>query len=478
MKHLLMRIKIVFILFYIVISIVLYFILSNFAKSETVQMVEENLMMSKAINQYITEVQKPAVYDLIESGYLDKAYFNPELMSSTYITSHIQNNFNRLKGTLDYKNIEYRFASNNPTNYKNKANQYEKVILNKFKDENLSKYSEIIDNNGTKTLMYAFAVQRNTKTCLKCHGNPDDAPHSLVEMYGNHGFHEKLGDLHAINIVYAPMNTVKSMWYKYTVLNLFALVVAFIMYFILRYFFMQLNAKDELLSKQSRFASLGEMISMIAHQWRQPLTGMSMNINNLLLDYELGDSDEKRSKETLELMNTQIAYLSSTIDDFKNFFRPDIKSDTVNVKELIKDSCMIIESSIKSNGINIHVDIQEDVKLMTKKNDIMQIVLNLIKNSMDAYKEKNIEEKDIYIAAIEKAKTVSITIKDNAGGIPQEILDKIFDPYFSTKDKKNGTGLGLYMSKMIIEDHLAGELNVAVQEQSTIFTIVLNKEGV
>jgi len=473
-----MKIKIIFALLYLVVSIVLYFILSSFAQSETKQMAEENLMMSKAINEYVTEIQKPVVYDLIESGYLDKDYFNPELMSSTYIVSHIKNNFNKLKGVSHSKNFEYKFASNNPTNYMNRANKYEKTILKKFNDENLSKYSEIINHKGTKTLVYALAVQRNTKTCLKCHGNPDDAPRSLVEMYGDHGFHEKLGDLHAINIVYAPMSTIQSIWYKYTILNLFALIILLIMFFTLRYFFMQLNAKDRLLSKQSRFASLGEMISMIAHQWRQPLTGISMNINNLLLDYELGDSDEKRSKETLELINTQIAYLSSTIDDFKNFFRPDIKSDTVNVKELIKDSCRIIESSIKSNGINIHVNIQEDVELMTKKNDIMQIVLNLIKNSMDAYKENNIINKDIFIAAIEKPKTVSITIKDNAGGIPQDILEKIFDPYFSTKDKKNGTGLGLYMSKMIIEDHLAGKLNVEVQGKSTTFTIILNKEDV
>lgn len=478
MKHLLMKVKIIFILLYLVVSIVLYFILSSFAKSETVDMLEENLIMAKAINEYITEVQKPAVYDLIESGYLDKAYFNPELMSSTYIVSHIEDNYNRLKGVLHNNNLEYKFASNNPTNVMNKANAYEKTILKKFNDENLSKYSEIIGYKGKKTLVYALAVERNTAKCLKCHGNPSDAPRSLVKMYGDNGFHEKLGGLHAINFVYAPVSITKSIWYQYSILNLFALVVLLIVYFTLRYFFMQLNAKDTLLSKQSRFAALGEMISMIAHQWRQPLTGMSMSINNLLLDYELGDSDDKRSKETLELINTQITYLSSTIDDFKNFFRPDIKSDKVNLKELIKDSCMIIDSSLKSNGINVDIDIDENIELMTKKNDIKQIVLNLIKNSMDAYKEKNIEEKDIYISAIEKANIVSINVKDNAGGIPKDIVEKIFDPYFSTKDKKNGTGLGLYMSKMIIEDHLAGELNVVVQEQSTIFTIVLNKEDV
>jgi len=477
MHSLLHKIKFIFVLIYIFVSVILYLILNHFNKLEVEHLIKENLIMAKSINQYITEVQKPIIYSLIEDGSLDKEYFNPEIMSSTYIVSQIQNNFNSHKGGYHTdSNLEYKFASKNPTNNVNQADEYELEVLKKFEDNNLTYYDEVIERNGEQIMFYALAVQRNNETCLKCHGDPNDAPKSMVNMYGDNGFHEKLGDLHAINVVYAPMNDVISMWEIYLVLNIFSLIVFILIYFTLRYFFIELNHKDKLLSKQSRFAALGEMISMIAHQWRQPLTGMSMSINNLLLDYELGDSDDKRSKETLELVDKQIAYLSTTIDDFKNFFKPDIKSDKVNLRDLVTDSCMIINSSLKSAGIIITNEINESISFTTKKNDVIQIILNLVKNSMDAYKENDIEKREIVITAQEKAKTVSIIIKDSAGGIPPDIIEKIFDPYFSTKDKKNGTGLGLYMSKMIVEDHLAGKLSVETEDLSTIFTIKLKKE--
>jgi C4-dicarboxylate-specific signal transduction histidine kinase len=223
---------------------------------------------------------------------------------------------------------------------------------------------------------------------------------------------------------------------------------------------------------------MGEMIGMIAHQWRQPLTGMGMSINNLLLDIELQDVDEKRSQESLELINKQIAYLSTTIDDFKNFFKPGIEAETVNVAKLVRESCMIIDSSIKSSSVEIKLNISDDLTILTKKNDVTQIILNLVKNSMDAYEENKIENKIIEISAVDKPKRVEIIIKDYAGGIPKEIIDKIFDPYFSTKGKKNGTGLGLYMSKMIAEDHLCGYLDVETKGSSTTFKIELIKKGV
>ncbi len=233
--------------------------------------------------------------------------------------------------------------------------------------------------------------------------------------------------------------------------------------------------------RQSRFASMGEMISMIAHQWRQPLTGMGMSINNILLDIELGELDKDNLKKSLELINKQIEYLSHTIDDFKNFFKPGSKCELTNINTLIDESCNIIATTLNSNNIKIEKDFQQPITILTRKNDLMQIILNIIKNSMDAYIENNISNRVIYISTHIDKKSIIIKIKDYAGGIPKEIIDKIFEPYFSTKNKKNGTGLGLYMSKMIIEDHLKGSLEVVSNDGSTTFSIILpileNKNG-
>ncbi len=231
--------------------------------------------------------------------------------------------------------------------------------------------------------------------------------------------------------------------------------------------------QEAFLLDKSRLAAMGEMTSMIAHQWRQPLTGMGMAINNLLLDIDLGDLDEKRFKDSLEIVSKQIGYLSHTIDDFKNFFKPNKKSEKVDINELIDKSCTVISTSLENSNVKIEKKYKESVTILTKKNDLMQIILNLVKNSMDAYVENKIEQGVIYICTDANEKEIIITIKDRAGGISHKIIDKIFDPYFSTKDKKNGTGLGLYMSKMIIEDHLGGTLFVYSKEDTTTFTITI-----
>ncbi len=235
--------------------------------------------------------------------------------------------------------------------------------------------------------------------------------------------------------------------------------------------------QEKFLRERSRLAAMGEMTSMIAHQWRQPLTGMGMAINNLLLDIDLHDLDEDRFKENLELVSKQISYLSHTIDDFKNFFKPNKKSEIVNINELIDRSCSVISTSLENHNIKIERNYKKLVTISTKKNDLMQIILNLIKNSMDAYIEKNAKERILYICTNSNEKEITITIKDRAGGISPEVIDKIFNPYFSTKDKKNGTGLGLYMSKMIIEDHLGGTLFVNSKEDTTTFTLTIPRQG-
>jgi len=476
---LLNRIRAIFLLIYIFTSIVLYYILDYYNHEAADKIIQENLMMASSIQKYVSEYQKPVIYKLIKEGKLSKEYFNPALMSSTYIVSHIQENFTEKK--MEEANdmseqLEYRFASDNPTNPNNQADSFELEVLQKFNNSDIHLFQAVVEHNGEKSLFYSFPFPKNTPKCLQCHGEPEDAPREMYNNYGEHGFYEKVGKIRAINAVYAPLDAAGSMWEFYLVVNIFSLLIYALIYFTLRYFFIQLTIKDELLAKQSRFAALGEMISMIAHQWRQPLTGMSMSINNLLLDIDIGDTDEKRSKETLELVNKQISYLSTTIDDFKNFFRPDNTSDTVDVKKLVEESCQIIDSSIKSQGVAVKIEIEEGIVLETRKNDVTQIVLNLVKNSMDAYKESKGESPSIEITAQEESQYVILSVKDYAGGIPKDIIDKIFDPYFSTKDKKNGTGLGLYMSKMIVEDHLEGELSVMTEEISTIFTIKLKKK--
>jgi len=238
---------------------------------------------------------------------------------------------------------------------------------------------------------------------------------------------------------------------------------------------------------QSRLAQMGEMISMIAHQWRQPLSAISATSANLkfklefnTLDFNI-ESEVEKSKNyiltKLENIESFVQTLTNTIDDFRNFYKPNKKSEILNVKEPIQKAFAIIETSLLSDGIQIIKEDHSNRKVELYENEMMQVILNILKNSQDNFKEKKKKSPKIYVSCEDIERKTIVTICDNGGGIPKEIIEKVFDPYFSTKSEKNGTGLGLYMSKIIIEEHHNGMLTVRNHESGTCFQIEIGREN-
>ncbi len=231
--------------------------------------------------------------------------------------------------------------------------------------------------------------------------------------------------------------------------------------------------KDTLMMQQSKLAAMGELLSMIAHQWRQPLNTISASINSLLLKLEMGTVDSEAIIEKLQQMSEYVKHLSATIDDFRNFFRPDKQKVRVKIDELIENVLMIASEAIESQGIRIEKHIRCERELETYANELKHAVLNIINNARDVLLERHIKNPVIRIGVLCEGDTVIITVTDNGGGIDPAIMEKIFEPYFSTKDKKNGTGLGLYMTKIIVEDHLKGRISVRNTDSGAEFTIKL-----
>lgn len=232
--------------------------------------------------------------------------------------------------------------------------------------------------------------------------------------------------------------------------------------------------KTNQLIQQSRLAQMGEMISMIAHQWRQPLAAISATTNNLLLKIILGEKIENKDLEVeLKLINDYSQHLSLTIDDFRNFFRSDKIKFESSLKEIIQKSINIIKTSLISKNIELEIKYQYDEKITTYINEVQQVILIILKNAEDAFEERDIKNKKIFIKTSKIDNFAVIEINDNAGGISLGIIDKVFDPYFSTKKEKEGTGIGLYMSKIIIDEHCLGNLSVRNSENGALFTIKL-----
>jgi C4-dicarboxylate-specific signal transduction histidine kinase len=222
---------------------------------------------------------------------------------------------------------------------------------------------------------------------------------------------------------------------------------------------------------------MGEMISMIAHQWRQPLTAISATSGSMHLKAKIGKIDADTIIDLSNKISDYSQHLSSTINDFREFFKPKKEKNTTSFKQIIEGVLSIIESSISTKEIKIIQEYNCDSLFSTYSNEMKQVILSLLKNAEDALIETDTKNPYIKINTYSDDTSHILEISDNAGGIPEDIIDKIFDPYFSTKLKKDGTGLGLYMGKIIIQEHCNGELLVENDEFGAKFSIRLGKEN-
>jgi len=232
------------------------------------------------------------------------------------------------------------------------------------------------------------------------------------------------------------------------------------------------KVQEQLLVHNSKLAAMGEMIGMIAHQWRQPLSSISTIAGNLkvLIDLEMYDKDE--FVKLLGEINNHSQYLSRTINDFRHFFKPDNPKDMVLINDIVDATLGIIGKSLEYKNINLVKEYSFTNPIFIYPNELMQVFLNIIKNATDALVENRISNPKITIKGYETDGYQIVEIIDNAGGIPDEIIDRIYNPYFSTKGTV-GTGLGLYMSRTIIEEHCGGTIKAHNHEEGACFTITL-----
>lgn len=235
----------------------------------------------------------------------------------------------------------------------------------------------------------------------------------------------------------------------------------------------EIKKQQELVLAQSRHAAMGEMISMIAHQWRQPLSVIAMGANNIIADVHLETVTNESLMESSEEILEETQYLSQTIEDFRNFFKPSHGLETIALRDIFKDTYKIIGKSLSHANIQLVEDINCDKVIETYARELMQVFINLLKNAKEALVEHKEENRKIEVTCSELEDRVMICFQDNAGGIKDDIIAKVFDPYFSTKDEKVGTGLGLYMSKTIVEKHLQGTIRVRNSDDGVLFEIIL-----
>lgn len=225
----------------------------------------------------------------------------------------------------------------------------------------------------------------------------------------------------------------------------------------------ELDKKEEMLLQTSKLAAMGEMIGNITHQWKQPLTTISMHVNNLKVDAELETITAASVMDYANGIEDQVQFLGKTIDDFRTFFIPNSSHSTYNMKEFLDKCIDLVQASFDSNTIKTIKEIDEKINSFGDPNQLTQAVINILNNARDSLKEsEGLSKKLIFIVSAKEdsERNLVIIIKDNGGGVPEDILDRIFEPYFTTKMDKGGTGLGLYITHTIISKNLHGSIRV------------------
>lgn len=234
--------------------------------------------------------------------------------------------------------------------------------------------------------------------------------------------------------------------------------------------------QEQILIQQSKLASMGEMIGNIAHQWRQPLAQISAIHMNMKVTYDFDKFTKEYFDTKMKEANKLTSYMTQTISDFQNFFKPQGEKEIFSIEKACKDAYFILESSLKAHGIEVAFHITQDVTINGYKTEYSQVILNLLSNAKDILIERQIKNPKIELEIKDGNHYALVKIKDNAGGVDASIIDKIFEPYFTTRHQTQGTGIGLYMSKNIIERNMHGYINVINIENGAMFTVKVDKE--
>ena len=242
---------------------------------------------------------------------------------------------------------------------------------------------------------------------------------------------------------------------------------------------MQKNIQQErMLQQQAKMASMGEMIGNIAHQWRQPLNTLSTLNTLLFLNYQENNTlTPEEMEEFKKRSNLLIQKMSTTIDDFRNFFLPKAKNkSSFKLQDAIEQTIVFIENCYTEYNIQLIQEITSEIEITSYQNELEQVLLNLFNDAKDAHISNKTLNPKVMVGIRKQGKDTTITIEDNAGGIDPKIIDKVFEPYFSTKFEDQGTGIGLYMSKMIVEESIEGQLTIENHNEGVLATITFDKK--
>ena len=235
------------------------------------------------------------------------------------------------------------------------------------------------------------------------------------------------------------------------------------------------SEKDRIIEQQTKMAAMGEMMDAVAHQWKQPLNALSMYTDLLQSDFNDGEVDAQYIQNFSNDIQGQIEHMVSTLSEFRSFFRPTKEVEPFGLKRCIQGVLLLTKDEFLKNAVNVTIESEQEIIINGIENEFKHLILNIINNAKDAFNERNVLQRDIHIRFNKDVNIVTLEIEDNAGGIPNNVIEHIFKPNVTTKEAGKGTGIGLYMSAQIAQK-LGGKLSVYNAQEGACFQLVISQE--
>lgn len=479
-RSILAKLLIGFLLAYGVLVVIYWHQSRAYAVSEAEKLVQDALLTHRGIHKYVATIQRPEIYRLQREGLLYEDYFQPEVLSFTFIARTIKELVNEERVNAGQEPVYFKLASDNPRNPVNQADPWEERLLERFNSETIEKFSEIYqDDGGEDHLYFAMPVAPNSAACMKCHGDPKRAPAELIERYGDKaGFWEDRDRIRALISIRVPLSAYLDNAIRvFGVLSAVTLLVLLVIFATVFYFIRRIDQQQRQLVQSEKMASLGRLVAGFAHEVNTPI-GVAVGATTHACEgnaelrgmLEQDEVDEEKLVTAINSVNdacnlayTNLARAAEMVRGFKQISIDQTYGElrSFNVAENVRDVIATLHPIFQEREIKLSLEIPPQLEIHATVGAFDHVVAQLISNSvLHGFADDRVVDPEISLRVEAIGYELLLDYRDNGSGLSEEMRARLFEPFSTTARGRGGSGLGMFTAYNVVVSDLDGEITL------------------